>query len=163
MQSWRPVSRATWRNVSSRAAFEAKLENPALCRLYARHQAIAHAAFRATRPGVEGIGRIADKRENTPLPDRLDVLRIDSRPKDGLVVQLPVAGMEYPAMRRIDHDSIHVRDRMGERHIAQPERAQGECPSIFDHLELDIVGKPLFLKLAADQGRRKRCGIKRHI
>src|SRR3546814_2231512 len=52
------------------------------------------------------------------------------------IVELPVAGVEDAAVRRLDHERITFGDRMRQRHVAYAERADLELLQILDHVQL---------------------------
>ena len=59
------------------------------------------------------------------------------------VVDLPVAGVEDAAVRRLDQQRIALRDRMGERHVAKRERPElGTRPRISTMLTLTLPVSP---------------------
>ena len=78
------------------------------------------------------------------------------------VVELPVAGVEDAAVGRVDQQRIALGDRMGERHVAEAERAELEIALHLDDVELDLVGQPLLLELAGDQAGGERRRVERH-
>ena len=61
-------------------------------------QPVVDPAFAARRFGVEDIGRIADQREHALVADRGQLsAALDGVPSSGVVVELPVAGVEDAA------------------------------------------------------------------
>ena len=121
-------------------------------------EALAHRRFGAGRQLLEDVGRIADQSEHALVADRAQ-LRLGARIAElGGVVQLPVAGVEDAAVGRVDQQRIALGDRMGERDVAEAERAEPELAADLDDVDLDLLGQPLLLELAGDQaggeGRR---------
>src|SRR4051812_44721561 len=111
---------------------------------------------------VEHVGRIADQSEHAGIADRAK-LRLGARvAKLGIVVQLPVAGVEDAAKRRIDEQRIALGNRMGERNVPEAERAEPEVASEVYGVKLDPIEKPLLLELAGDQAGSERGGVERH-
>ena len=51
---------------------------------------------------------------------------------------------------------------MGERDVAEAERAEPEIAAHLDDVELDLAGQPLLLELAGDQPGGERSGVERH-
>ncbi len=80
----------------------------------------------------------------------------------GAASHLPVAGVEHLAVGRVDQQRIGLGDRMGERHVADAERAELERSAELDDVELDLAGDPFLLQLVGDQAGGEGRGVERH-
>ena len=81
---------------------------------------------------------------------------------DRFLVQLPVAGVENPPVRRVDEQRVAFGNRVRQREIANVERTNRKTVRPFDDVELDLVQNAGFFQLAADQVGGERRRIKRH-
>ena len=77
---------------------------------------------------------------------------------DRRLVDLPVAGVEDVAERRLDEQAVPSGNRVRQRDEADAERPELDRPAALDDIELHLAGQPLFLELAGDQpgGERRR-------
>ena len=88
---------------------------------------------------IENIGRIAHQREHALVADRAEFGRGRRHAKLRRIVDLPVAGVENPAVRGIDHQRVALWNRVRQRQIAKAERAELEAALIIDDVELDLI------------------------
>ena len=142
--------------VCSRAAFEAKVVTSTrpVGLIVCASKPFVNALLGARRPLLEDVGRIAHQREHACVADlrqRLGARRLADHRR---FVDLPVAGVEDVAERRLDQQAIALRDRVRQRDEADLERAELDAPAALDDVELDLAGQPLLLELAGDQARR---------
>ena len=79
------------------------------------------------------------------------------------LVDLPVAGVEDVAERRLDQQAVALGDRVGERDIGDPERVEVDRAAALDDVQLDLAGQPLLLQLAGDQAGGERRRVERHL
>src|SRR3546814_4712865 len=80
----------------------------------------AQRAFRSRRLGVEHVGRIADQREHALVADRVQRRGGRGRAQHRRLVELPVAGMEDAAIRRLDQQRVALGNRVrSEEHTSE--------------------------------------------
>ena len=125
-------------------------------------QSVAHPRFGAARLGVEHVGRIADHRQHALVADRLHLRRSRRRPHLRLVVELPVAGVEDAAERRVDDETVPFGNRVRHRGVAELEVAERQRPAHRDDVELDLLVDALLDQLAADEAGGERRRVQRH-
>ena len=156
----RPVSLATRPIVCSRAAFDAKVVTSTrpFAIIVLREQPLVDALFRARRPVLEDVGRIAHQREHAGIADRGQRLGARRFAQHRRLVDLPVAGVEDIAEGRLDQQPIAFGDRVRQRDEADLERPELDASAALDDVELDLAGQPFLLELAGDQagGERRR-------
>jgi len=63
-------------------------------------------------------------------------------PDQRLVIELPVAGVEHAAMRRVDHQRIALGDRVRQRHIAHVERPDAQRRLVGHHVQRHVLRDP---------------------
>ena len=137
----RPVSFATRPIVCSRAALEAKVvttTRPRASRDFLE-QPLMDPEFRPGRRVLEDVGRIADEGEHALVADLLERLVARRLAEHRRLVDLPVAGMEDAAVRRLDQQPVAFRDRVRERDIGELERADVEARIAGDDVELHLA------------------------
>ena len=127
------------------------------------HQAAMDRPLGAAGLGVEHVGGIADQRMDALVADRAQRLLAGRFADDRIVVQLPVAGVEDAAVRRIDQQRIALGDRMRERDVADLEGIEIDRALLLDLDQLDVLRQPGFLQLAANQFGGERRGVERHV
>ena len=138
-------------------------QHPAgLARLDDLQQAFADIGFAARGLVIEDIGRIADHRQYAGITDGGELCRRGRGAEQRAIIELPVAGVENPAIGRIDDQRIAFGDRVRQRDIAEVEVAKGQFAIHRDDVELDLLGQPFFLELLGDQTSSERRRIKRH-
>jgi hypothetical protein len=137
-------------------------EHTAVGRLDHCVEALADAEFRARRRVLEDVGRIAGQSEHAGVADRAQLRLRRGIAKLRRVVELPVAGVEDAAVRRVDQQRVALGDRMGERDVAEAERPEPEIALHLDCVELHLPGQPLLLQLAGDQPGGERRRVERH-
>ena len=120
-------------------------------------QPLEHRAFRPAGRRIENVGAVADQRKDTLVAD-FGKLFFGRRFADNRVfVELPVAGVEDLAMRRVDQQGVPLGDRMRERDIGNLERTHPEATVVFlDNVQLDRAFEVGLFQLAPDQFRRER-------
>ena len=126
------------------------------------HQTAMDGPLRSARIGIEDVGAVANESEDALFANGAQVFFAGRFADDGVFVQLPVAGVEDAALRRLDQESVTLGDRMGERDIGNVERADGKFAVIvLDHIHLDFTGDARFLQFAAHEFGSEGCGIDR--
>src|SRR4029078_2524818 len=128
-----------------------------------REQALVDALLGARRLLLENVGRIAHQCEHAAIADLGQDIGIGRRAEDRRLVDLPVAGVEDIAERRLDQQPVPFGDRMRERDEADLEGAELDGPATLDNVELDLPGEPFLLKLAGDQARGERRRVERDL
>ncbi len=73
------------------------------------------------------VGGIADQRQHALVADRLQAFRVRRRADGGVVVELPVAGMEDRAEGSADRQRVGFRDRMRDVDVLDLERTGGDA------------------------------------
>ena len=111
---------------------------------------------------VEHIGRIAHHGEHAAVTDRAQCLRRGGDADQWLIVQFPIAGVENPAIGRVDDQRIAFRNRVRQWHIGAIERAEVHRAAILDNAQFDAVAQPMFGELMPHQTGGKRRRIERH-
>ncbi len=124
-------------------------------------KAVLHRKFGAGDPFLEDIGGIANHGENTDFGDFLHLGKIAGRPHHRIGVQFPVTAVQYPAIRRGDHQRLHFRYAVGEINEIDVKLPQGHGPAGRDDIHLDIFLKPFFRQLEGKNFRRERACINR--
>ena len=79
------------------------------------------------------------------------------------LVDLPVARVEYSAVRSLDQESVPLGNGVRQRDIGQLERSNLKARIAGDDIELNLPGKPLLFELFGDQARGERCGVERRL
>ena len=126
-------------------------------------KALVDRSFRTARRGIEDVGAVADEREDTLIAHLGQFLVRSRLANDGILVELPVAGMENTAMRGIDQQGIAFRDRVRERDIGHLERADLEAAVIVGNgVELHLAQHARLFQLPTDQFHRERRRIDGH-
>ena len=105
---------------------------------------------------------IADQSEHARIADRAQLRLGRGVAELRRVVELPVAGVEDAAVGRVDQQRIALGDRMGERDVAEAERAEPEIAAELDRVQRDLPEQPLLLELARDQPGGERRRVERH-
>ena len=77
----------------------------------------------AGHPGPLGVRRVAEQEVDALGCRARRAADVGLQPVDGRVVELPVAGVDDPAGGGVEHDRDGVRDRVGDAHELEPERA----------------------------------------
>ena len=75
-------------------------------------------------PGPLGVRRVAEQQVDAAVAELGEPADVGLQPVDRRVVELPVAGVEDAAGRRLEHDGDAVRDRVRHAHELEPERAE---------------------------------------
>jgi hypothetical protein len=137
-------------------------EHPAACGRHRFGKTAAHVRLGPGRLGIEDVGRIAHQHVHARIADRGQRLGGGGTAQHRRGIQLPVAGMEYPAFRRIDDQRVGFGDRVGERHEAEAERPQLERLVGADDMERHAGRNALLFQLAAHQPGREGRRVQRH-
>ena len=119
-------------------------------------------AFRTRGFVVEDIGRIADHRQHALIANAAEFGGGGRNADHRFVVQFPVAGVENPAMRRLDDQCVALGNRVRQRHIAYAKRPNLEAFKIVDDVQLDLIDNARFLQLGGDQFGGEGRRIQRH-
>lgn len=77
---------------------------------------------------------IADQRQNASIADLAEFLGRSELADQRFVVELPVTGVEDAAVERVDDQGVAFGNRMGERNVADVERADVEIVEIVDNV-----------------------------
>ena len=120
-------------------------------------------ALRAGGRGIEDVGRIAHQGEHALIAD-FDQFLVRRRLTDErLIVELPVAGMEYAPERRFDQQCVALGDGMRQRNVGNLERTKSKAAVLaVDDVKLDLVLDAGFDQLAPHQIGSERSRVKRH-
>ena len=79
----------------------------------------------------------------------------------GRAIDLPVAGVQHAAVRRLDHQRVRLRNRVRHGDEFEVERADIEGAGDGDLADRQLLGATIFSLLGPQQRRRERCGIDR--
>ena len=137
---------------------EGRDEHAALGLRHLREQPGMDALLGSGRLVLEDVGGIAHEREHALVADLRQHLGARRLADHRRLVDLPVAGVEDVAERRLDQQAVAFRDRVRQRDEADLERPELDAPAALDDVELDAAGQPFLLELAGDQpgGERRR-------
>ena len=126
-----------------------------------RQKAFVDALLRTRRPLLEHVGGIAHEREHARVADLRQDIGDRRLAEDRRLVDLPVAGVEDVAERRLDEQAVALGDGVRQRDEADFERAELEAPTALDDVELDLARQPFLLELAGDQSGSERGRVER--
>jgi hypothetical protein len=110
-------------------------------------QTLVDTGLGARRLLLEDVRGIADQRQHPFVADARESVSAGGLAEHRSLVDLPVAGVENPSVRRLDQHAIALRDRVGEGNEAHVERPELDLALAVDDVERNVAGQPLFLEL----------------
>ncbi len=126
-------------------------------------QGVAHRAFRPRRSLDEDIGGIAHHGQHAVVAEAGDGPGVGDLADDRIVVDLPVAGVQHRAQRRLDGQAVRLGDRMGHGDEGDVERSQLNAAAQRHLDQLDLVQDSGLAKLLADQEGGEGRGVQRRL
>jgi hypothetical protein len=88
----------------------------------------ADVGFRAGRAVDEDVGAVADHGQHALVAEALDGVDVGGAAQLGIGIDLPVAGVQDRAQRRLDRQAVRLGDRVGQGDQFQVERAESKLP-----------------------------------
>ena len=101
--------------------------------------ALAHLGLAAGMALDHRIGGVADHRQHALVAQRRQRGLVGRRADQRRRVELPVAGVQHGAVRRVDHQRLRFRDRVRHADEAQREGLQVDRAAGRHHVELHLV------------------------
>ncbi len=126
-------------------------------------QLFTHLGFRAGHAVDEHVRRIADHGQHALVAQLADGGGVGDLAQQRVGVDLPVAGVQHRAQRRLDRQAVGLGDRVGKRDQGQLERTQLERAAQRHLGDGGLVQAAALTQLLAQQEGGERRGVDRRL
>jgi hypothetical protein len=110
----------------------------------------------------EDVGAVADHGQHALVPQAAERVGVGHLARDGVGIDLPVAGVQHDAVRGADRQPVGLGDGVGERDQVDLEGAQVDPAAQRDLMDLEALHAGV-VELLAHEKRREGRGVDRRL